>query len=192
MNWTSYNAVEHEGISYGQKDQEFRRFIDLPGGVSPISLELAINAGRTRRTPHDLLVHKGWRVVSPTEVCADLDSYRSYIQASRGEWSVAKNAYVIGRSGWFSCRSACYLAAGRPVVAQDTAFSPPIPEGAGVVAFSTVEEAVAALNEINAHYARHARSARELAEAYFDSHQVLDAVIDQAMAPARPRVEVAS
>lgn len=184
MNWTSYNPIEFEGMSYGQKDEEFRRFIDLPAAVAPISLELAVNAGRTRRTPHELLVHKGWRVVSPGDVCADFDAYRFYVQSSRGEWSVAKNAYVVGRSGWFSCRSACYLAAGRPVVIQDTAFSPPLPTGLGLLAFSTNEEASAALNEVNASYDRHVRAAREVAEGYFDSNRVLGNLIEEAMAPS--------
>jgi hypothetical protein len=192
MNWTSYNAVEFEGVTYGQKDEEFRRFIDLPSRIAPQPLELAINAGRTRRTPHDLLAHKGWHVVSPADVCAGLDAYRSYIQSSRGEWSVAKNAYVAGRSGWFSCRSACYLAAGRPVIVQDTAFSPPLPRGVGILAFSTLDDAVAALNDVSANYAKHARAAREIAEAYFDANRVLTGFIAHAMAPSRAAAEVAS
>jgi len=192
MNWTSYNAVQFEGVTYGQKDEEFKRFIDLPARVAPQSLELAVNAGRTRRTPHDLLSHKGWRVVSPAEVCGELDSYRTYIQSSRGEWSVAKNAYVAGRSGWFSCRSACYLAAGRPVIVQDTSFSPPLPRNEGIVAFSTIDEAAAALDEVNTNYARHASAARDIAAMYFDSNRVLADLIEQAMTSSRAVTGVAS
>ena len=192
MNWTSYNAVEFRGATYGQKDEEFRRFIDLPAAVAPVVLELAINAGRTKRTPNDLLAHRGWRIVSPSEVCADLDGYRSYIQASRAEWSVAKHAYVAGRSGWFSCRSACYLAAGRPVAVQDTSFSPAIPAGEGVIAFSTLDEAAAAIREIESNYVRHARAARDIAETYFDAGGVLSRLIDAAMAPTLTAAEVAS
>ena len=114
--------------------------------------------------------------------CSDLDRYRSYVQGSRAEWSIAKNGYVRGRSGWFSCRSACYLAAGRPVVVQDTGFSRVIPTGTGVLAFNTLEEATAAVADVEAHYPRHARAAREIAAAYFDSNQVLSQFIEQAMA----------
>jgi hypothetical protein len=183
MNWTSYNPVEFRGARYGQKDEEFRKFIDLPAAVAPVTLELAVNAGRTKRTPHHLLAHKGWRVVSPSEVCADLDAYRSYIQTSRAEWSIAKQAYVAGRSGWFSCRSACYLAAGRPVAVQDTAFDPAIPAGEGVIAFSTPDDAAAAVGEIAGDYDRHARAAREIAAACFDSYGILSQLVERAMAP---------
>jgi hypothetical protein len=191
MNWTSYHPVEFGEQTYGQKDAEFRKFIELPSAVAPVPLELAINAGRTRRTPHELLAHRGWRIVSPADVCGDLDAYRSYIQTSRGEWSVAKQGYVAGRSGWFSCRSACYLAAGRPVVVQDTAFGAAIPTGVGVVAFATPDQAAAAVKEVDENYDRHARASREIAEAYFDSALVLTRLVDEAMARAPVAVEAA-
>src|SRR5438132_2545338 len=123
MNWTSHNSVTYEGRTYGQKDVEFKRFMDLPQRVSPTAIELAIGPGHGQHTPHDLLKYKGWRLVDPSDVCPDLDSLRSYTESSMGEWSVAKNGYVEGQSGWFSERSARYLAAGRPVVVQDTGFS---------------------------------------------------------------------
>jgi hypothetical protein len=192
MNWTSYNAVEFRGETYGQKDQEFRKFVDLPAAVSPAIMELAVNAGRTKRTPHDLLMHRGWRIVSPSEVCADLDGYRAYIQSSHAEWSVAKQAYVAGGSGWFSCRSACYLAAGRPVVVQDTSFSPPIPAGEGVVAFSSLDEAAAGIRDVVSRYERHARVARDIAETYFDARRVLSTVVETAMAGKALAAEVSS
>jgi hypothetical protein len=181
MNWTSYKPVVYGNRSYGQKDVEFMRFRELPSLVAPTVLEIAVNAGKTRRTPRQLLVHKGWRVVDPAEVCPDLDSYRQYIESSKAEWSVAKNGYVLGQPGWFSCRSACYLAAGRPVAVQDTGFSAVLPVGEGLLTFRTVEEAVAAINEIDANYARHARAARDLASEYFDAGKVLARLIDEAL-----------
>jgi hypothetical protein len=181
MNWTSYNPVTYEGQTYGQKDVEFKRFLDLPEMVAPIPLEVAVNAGKTRRTPRDLLAHRGWRVVDPAEVCHDLGSYRDYIESSMAEWSVAKNGYVLGQTGWFSCRSACYLAAGRPAVVQETGFSALFPVGEGLLPFSQIEEAAAAIGEVVANYARHAKAARAIAEEYFDSDKVLTRLIDEAL-----------
>lgn len=179
MNWTSYSEVRHNGRSFGQKDIEFRRFIDLPKH-SLVPLEVAMASGKTARAPVDLLRHRGWSIVDPAVVCPDLDSYRHYLQTSRGEWSVAKNGYVAGRSGWFSCRSACYLAAGRPVIAQDTGFSEILPVGDGLLAFTDLNEAAESLKIVEAAYEHHARTASELASAYFDSDLVLGALIERA------------
>ena len=177
MNWTSYKPIEFMGQTYGQKDVEFERFMDLPSMVPDTSLEIAINSGKTRRTPRVLLSRKGWIVVHPDDVCPDLASYRRYIQTSKAEWSVAKNGYVVGRSGWFSCRSACYLAAGRPVIVQDTNFSDVIPVGEGILPFTTLAEAAAAIRAVNADYSRHSRAATAIAETYFDSTLILDRLI---------------
>jgi hypothetical protein len=181
MNWTSYEPVVFSGKTYGQKNIEFQRFIDLPSLVAPASLELAVNAGKTEKTPRELLLHKGWQVVDPDRVCPDYLSYRDYIESSYGEWSIAKNGYVAGRSGWFSCRSACYLAAGKPVVVQDTGFSSVLPVGKGLLAFTDMEEAVAAIADVRAHYREHCIAAREIAVEYFDSTKVLGRLIDEAM-----------
>jgi hypothetical protein len=183
MNWTSYKAIEYGGKTYGQKDSEFRRFLDLPALVAPTVLELAINEGKTQRTPHRLLAHKGWRLADPARVCPDFDSYRSYIQSSKAEWSVAKNGYVVGQAGWFSCRSACYLAAGRPTIVQETGFSKVLPTGEGLLPFTTVAEAVNAIRAVEGDYARHARAARAIAETCFDSAPVLTRLIEEASAP---------
>jgi hypothetical protein len=181
MNWTSYKPVVYGDQSYGQKDLEFIRFQELPSLIAPTALEIAVNTGKTRRTPRQLLAHKGWRVVDPADVCPDLDTYRQYIESSKAEWSVAKNGYVRGQPGWFSCRSACYLAAGRPVVVQDTGFSNVLPVGEGLVPFSTVEEAVAAIQNIQDRYEWHAKAAREIAETYFAADKVLTRLLDIAL-----------
>jgi hypothetical protein len=181
MNWTSYNPVVYNNQTYGQKDEEFLRFLELPGLVAPIRFEIAVNQGKTRRTPHALLAYKGWNVADPAVVCPDLDSYRQYIESSKAEWSVAKNGYVVGQPGWFSCRSACYLAAGRPVIVQDTGFGSVLPVGEGLLSFTTLEEAVAAIREVDADYARHAKAARAIAETYFDAALVLTRLVNEAL-----------
>jgi hypothetical protein len=180
MNWTSYNSVTFDGRTYGQKDTEFMRFIDLPGLVTPTALEVAVASGKTRQAPRGLLTRKGWRVVDPADVCPDLDTYRDYIRSSKAEWSVAKSGYVLGRPGWFSCRSACYLACGRPVVVQDTGIGGVLPVGEGIVTFASPEDAAAAVRQVETSYDRHARMARAIAEEYFDSKKVLTRLLDQA------------
>lgn len=203
MNWTSYEPLLYSGQTYGQKDLEFRRFLDLPGQVAPAAMEVALSRtqylkwsgedgclpsqfgelpdNRRGSTPYDLLIHAGWRVVDAIESCGDLDSYRYYIESSKAEWSVAKNAYILGQPGWFSERSACYLAAGRPVVVQDTGFSAVLPVGEGILSFKTLQEAAAGIQEVDAHYTRHSQAARAIAEAYFDSDKVLGALIEDAL-----------
>ena len=138
-------------------------------------------------SPHELLRLTGWHVVDPEILCGGLDEYRDYILSSKAEWSVAKNGYVQGRSGWFSCRSCCYLAAGRPVIVQDTGFTDVIPAGEGILAFSDFDEAVDGIREVEANYARHARAAREIAGAYFNSNHVLTSLVERTMAPLANR-----
>ena len=180
MNWTSYKPIEYEGQTYGQKDVEFMRFLELPERVAPTKLELAVNAGKTRRTPYDRLRHEGWEVVDPEVVCPDLGSYRDYVRSSMAEWTVAKNGYVVGRSGWFSERSAVYLAAGRPVVTQDTGFGSVLPTGEGLFAFATIDEAVGAIAEVTGDHSRHSKAAHSVAQGYFDSAKVLGSLIERA------------
>jgi hypothetical protein len=181
MHWTSYNTVVYRGQTYGQKDVEFERFLDLPGLVAPAGFELALGTGKTRRAPLHLLARKGWRVVDPAEACPDFGSYRRYVESSKAEWSVAKSGYVVGQPGWFSCRSACYLAAGRPVVVQDTGFGAVLPVGEGLVPFRTLDEAAAAVREVETNYARHSKAARAIAEECFDSRGVLSRLIEEAL-----------
>jgi hypothetical protein len=180
MNWTSYNAETYGGKTFGQKDVEFQRFLDLPSLVAPTVLELAIGAGKNDPTPYEVLRGKGWQLVDPLEVCHDLDSMRIYTTSSKAEWSIAKHGYVAGRSGWFSERSARYLAAARPVVVQDTGFSRVLPVGEGILPFNSVGQAVAGIREVESNYERHAKAAREIAEEYFDAEKVLSRLIDDA------------
>lgn len=180
MNWTSYKDVEFGGRRYGQKDTEMKRFIDLPASVN-VKLELAIASGKTRRTPKELLAYKGWNVVDPQSTCADMDGYRNYIESSMAEWSVAKHGYVEGKCGWFSERSACYLAAGKPVVAQDTGYGATLPTGKGLVAFHDLDSARDGIESVLADYDGHAAAARQIAEDYFDSDKLLSRLLEQAL-----------
>jgi hypothetical protein len=111
-------------------------------------------------------------------VSTTLRDYQNYVETSRGELSVAKNLYVATRSGWFSCRSVCYLAAGRPVVIQETGFSDDIPTGEGLFTFSNAEEASGAIATIEADYSRHQRAARELATEHFDARRILRRLLE--------------
>jgi hypothetical protein len=202
MNWTSYEVTTYGGQTYGQKDVEFVKFVSLPRKVSlTTTLEVALHKALVwpgdyehdmynvcdlvqndqKPTPHEVLKRLGWRIVDPMKVCPNFSSYRRYIQTSKAEWSVAKHAYVIGKSGWFSCRSACYLAAGRPVIVQDTGFSRVLPVGEGIISFHTLDEAEAGIREVEGNYNRHAKIARDIAEAYFDSDKVLNRLLDIAM-----------
>ena len=121
---------------------------------------------------------KGWRILEPDVHLPDPWRYREFLRNSKAEWSVAKEGYVKSRSGWFSCRSACYLALGRPCVLQDTGWSAHYPTGHGLFAFRTMEEAVAAIDAINADYPGHSRAARQLAERMFDARKVLGAMLE--------------
>jgi len=152
------------------KNFEFMKFLTLPSRTTQ-ALELAL-AGCNDEDRRTLEQH-GWRVRDASEVSDDLDTYREYIGGSRAEFTVAKDQNVRLRSGWFSDRSAAYLAAGRPVVTQDTGFGHVLPTGRGLFGFSTLDEAAAAIEAINADYQSHSRAAGELARAYFDSDLVL-------------------
>jgi hypothetical protein len=175
--WRAYGAVEHEGEHFGQKGEEFDRLLDLPRSTRQ-RLELAISGGGEEAT-RERYRAAGWSVRDGEEVSADLSTYQSYVIASRGELSAAKNAYVKTRSGWFSDRSACYLAAGRPAVLQETGFSEWLPADRGLLPFSSLEEAAVCLERINADYAAHSRAARKIADATFDYRVVLPGLLER-------------
>ncbi len=155
---------------YWSKHVNFLRVVDLPRLTSQ-PLELALETVDTRT--RELLLERGWLLSGAYDKSRDTAAYQRYIYASRGEFTVAKDLVARTRSGWFSDRSVCYLAAGKPVVTQETGFSKFVPTGRGLFAFGTVEEAVAALEEINRDYSDHCRAARDVAAGYFDSDLVL-------------------
>ncbi|MBM4464924.1 MAG: glycosyltransferase family 1 protein [Chloroflexi bacterium] len=169
MSLRPYEPIEYQGQVYGHKDVEFQRFLDLPRHT-PQPLEVAVSVSGEQQ---EALQGAGWHWVDAMDVSRDVDRYRAYIRGSRGEFSIAKNAYVRSRSGWFSDRSASYLACGKPVLLQDTGFGDWLPTGKGLLSFATLEQAVEGLARINADYQAHCRAARRLAEEYFDSDRVL-------------------
>ena len=179
MNWSSYLPIEWQGNGYGQKDLEFERFKVLPQRT-PQRLEMAMGQGIGSKRPTEELRALGWTILEAGEVLPDHHSYREFLRTSKAEWSVAKHGYVAGRTGWFSCRTACYLALGRPAVVQETGWSDYIPAGDGVLTFSTLEEAVDAIADINDHYAEHQAAARALAEQYFEAKKVCADLLAQA------------
>jgi len=174
MQWDSYSTCEYNGRRYGMKADAFGPYLALPDKAGPI-FELAVGSPSA---PRPLLRSKGWVVRDPLEPTRDPWTYQRYIQQSKAEFSIAKHGYVVSRSGWFSERSAAYLASGRPVLLQDTGFSDWLPTGAGVIPFSTPEEALAGIQEISSRYEFHCRAARAIVEAYFDARKVLPRLIE--------------
>jgi len=175
MSWKNFlDVVEYRGVRYGAKEIEFERVKTLPQH-SRAHFEVACGG----EPPAQEWREYGWSVLDAHEVSSDAHAYRDYIQGSRGELSVAKNVYVATRSGWFSGRSACYLAASRPVVVQDTGFSESIPCGSGLHAFSNMDEALTAVEAVEADYARHSEAARAVAETYFASDVVLGQLLEE-------------
>jgi hypothetical protein len=183
--WRDYGYLEFDGQILGPKVEEFEKFMDLPRLTGEeLELTLAID-------PDDpdieRLRHAGWRLADPVIVSTP-ERYRAYVSGSRGEFSCAKGGYVGTRSGWFSDRSACYLAAGRPVVLQATGFEDLLPTGEGAFAVRDLEEAAAAMAEIRADYPRHSRAARRIAEEFFDAQRLMAYMLREAglAAPAAP------
>jgi ATP-binding cassette, subfamily B, bacterial len=186
-NWRQpYRNVEFKGRVYRwSKHQQFMNVLDLPSRVE-VPLELALSSYES--DDQMLLAEHGWRVRPGLELSRDLDSYRDYIVRSAGEFSVAKEQNVHFRSGWFSERSATYLAAGRPVILEDTGFGAALPTGEGLFAFADLEGAVAALAEAQVEPARQRRAAREIAREYLSHEVVLGDMLEHLGLRARRRL----
>jgi hypothetical protein len=170
-----------EGETYlWSKHLELLKFVDLPRRAGePLEMALACREEEVIR----MLRSRGWRIADALALSRDIFPYRDYILASRGEFTVAKDQYVRPWTGWFSDRSACFLAAGRPVVTQDTGFGAVLPAGKGLFPFRTMEDILAAFEAIRADYPGHCRAAREIAEEYFSAERVLARMMERAGAP---------
>jgi hypothetical protein len=182
-NWRGYGSIEYGGVFYGQKAHSLRPLLSLPTRTDEkFLLALAIHPDEKK----DLaaLAGNGWHLLDPSEVAGTPASYRRFIQGSKAEFGVAKSGYVASRCGWFSDRSACYLASGRPVLAQETGFSRSLPTGEGLFAFATCDDVLAGVEALRENYARHARAARALAEEHFDSDKVLTRFLQRIGRPA--------
>jgi hypothetical protein len=174
----AYGPVEFGGRVYGLKVHEFRKVIELPRRL-PFEFEIALDIHSGDHADLAALREHGWQVADPRAVVPDPASFRRYVRESGAEFSVAQGIYVETNSGWFSDRTAAYLASGRPALVQDTGFSRTLPTGEGLVAFTTMQEAVAGARAICGAYEQHSRAARALAETYFDSDHVLGALFDR-------------
>lgn len=174
-----WGGVEFRGRNYGLRVHEFRKFVGLPRSAPGHAFELAVDIHPDEAKDVALLDANGWRRIDPDAAAADPDAYQRYIAGSAAEFMVAKNMYVETRGGWFSDRSICYLASGRPVVAQDTGLAGHFPTGGGLVTFPTPDEAAGAVREVFGDYTRHAAAARALAEESFDSDKVLRRLLDK-------------
>lgn len=177
-NWRGYGSVDHDGVQYGQRAHSLREFFALPR-LTDASLQPALAIHPDEKKDVAALAENGWRLLDPAQVADTPARYRAFIQGSRAELGVAKSGYVLSRCGWFSDRSACYLASGRPVIAQETGFSRFLPTGEGLFAFRTSDDVLAGIEELKRDYARQAEAARSLAEEYLDSDRVLAALLER-------------
>lgn len=181
MNWTAGKKLFYNDQEWGQKDVEFEKIKKLPQQFSDVQFSMVMNkindaeGDRQRITIEKL----GWKLLSPEDVANDWLSYRQFIEQSFGEFSVAKETYVKANTGWFSCRSACYLASGRPVITQETGWSKFIPSGNGLFAFQTLDEAVEAVKTVVKNKSHHINAARAIAEEYFESGKVLSHLLQK-------------
>jgi len=172
-NWRgAYGAVEFKGRTYGQRPQEFRKFIQLPR-LSGQHFQLVSSIDEAEYKDLALLRENGWKIVRPETVSATPLMYRRFIQESTAEFEVAKNLYVASGSGWLSDRAACYLASGKPAIVQDTGLLDHLPTGAGLLTYSTLDEAVQCVQRVASDYDHHCSRAREIASDYFDSRKVI-------------------
>jgi len=171
------NIIYKDDTWYWTKDREFEKVIELPERRPNVSFELAL---RVEPNVESHLVSHGWHIANSLDISKEIDLYRGYIQGSRGEFTVARDQYVRPRTGWFSDRSACYLAAGRPVITQETGFSKFLPTGRGLFGFESMDEILRAVDQIEGDYENHCASAREVASAYFDAEKVMGSLMSRA------------
>jgi len=176
-NWRSYGSVQHDGIFLGQKAHALRPLMGLPRKTrTPFALALAIHPSEPDLAS---LRSNRWTLVDPRRVTGTPDRYRRFIRGSLAEFGIAKAGYVAMRTGWFSDRSACYLASGRPVLAQDTGLATVLSAREGLLTFASEAEAIAGLDSIQANYPRHREAARAIAEQHCDSNRVLSRLLER-------------
>ena len=176
--WRSYGSIHHDGVHYGQKVHSLRPLIDLPRRTDA-RFELALGIHADEVNDVAALRENGWTTLDPESVAATPDDYRRFVRGSWAEFGLAKLGYVVADSGWFSDRSACYLASGRPVIAQHTGFDRRLPTGAGLLAYSTAEDVITAIDQFDRDYERHRGAAREVAAEHLDSDRVLGSLLER-------------
>ena len=180
MNWSERKNILYNNEGWGQKNVEFEKVLEVPTlfPKATFDLVLSCNPALKQKSEFQKILDANWNVLEPLQTIKEIDDYKGFIERSIGEFSVAKHSYVKSNSGWFSCRSACYLAAGRPVVVQETKWSNFIPSGNGAIAFTNIDNAIVALEEVYSNWNKHSNAATELAYEYFDSNKVLTQLIE--------------
>jgi hypothetical protein len=176
-NWRGYGSIRHNGVLHGQKAHSLRGLWALPE-ANDSSFVLALAIHPDEKQDLERLEAHGWKLADPVGAAGTPDAYAAFVRGSRAEFGLAKSGYVASRCGWFSDRSACYLASGRPVLAQDTGFGRYLPVGEGLLSFKAVDDAAAGAEMIRRDYGRHSRAARALAEEQLDSRKVLPALLE--------------
>jgi hypothetical protein len=184
--WRGYGSIEHGGIHYGQRAHTLRRLMQLPS-LTDQRFQLALAIHPDERADIEALAENGWHTIDPQSVAFDPWSYRGFVGASRAELGIPKSGYVESGSAWFSDRSACYLASGRPVITASTGFERYLPVGDGLLSFRAVNDAAECVAAVNADYARHSAAARRLAEEHLDSDRVLPRMLEAIGSPVALR-----
>jgi hypothetical protein len=173
-----YDPISYGGRTLSLRVHEFRKFAELPDRVDG-KFEIALEIDMADHRDIALLQGNNWQLVNPVAAAGSLDAYRGFVQASGAEISIAKNIYVDTNSGWFSDRSASFLASGKPVLAQETGFAASLPTGEGLLSFGTIDEAAVGAEQILRDWSDHSRGARALAEEYFDARKVLSELLTE-------------
>ena len=176
MQWDSYKVQQYDDKVFGMKSMSFHEFENLPSLVPYENFEIALGS---TTAPVNELKANGWDIVSSLIPTKTPWTYQEYIRQSKGEWSIAKHGYVASNSGWFSERTACYLASGKPVVVQDTGFSTIFETGEGLFVFNTIEQAVEGINSINKDYKYQCKAARNFVEENFAAQEVLKHLLNR-------------
>lgn len=172
----AYPPVVWDDVEYGAKDTSMQALLHLPD-LAPCRLSIALGGGEDHWEMARLLREHGWELTDPMAANATSELFHRYLADSAGEIGIAKHGYVAARSGWFSERTCCYLASGRPAVVADTGWRDWLPHGEGLFAYSTVGEAASALAEISADPQRHADAARKISEQHFEAADVCAAML---------------
>jgi len=181
MNWSTRSKLNYLNQEWGQKDVEFNKFISIPKNIKNVEFKIVLAASAKFKNDVDTLLinNYGWKILDPLNKVKTTSDYKNFIRLSDAEFSVAKETYVKSNSGWFSCRSACYLAMGKPVVTQETQWSKYIPSGNGLFAFTDIESAIDAIKKVNSNLNYHSIKAKEIAYEYFDSNKVLHELLEK-------------
>jgi hypothetical protein len=176
-NWRAYGSIEHDGRHFGQKAHSLRRLAGIPKRSSR-TFALALSIHSQERSDLQTLRENRWQLLDPVAAAGTAVGYHRFVQGSFAEIGIAKSGYVESRCGWFSDRSAAYLASGRPVLAQDTGFAEELPVGEGLLSFRDEDGAVAAAEAVSSNYPSHRRAARRVAEEFLDSDRVLFGLLE--------------